>query len=225
MLDLIFTSDGKEYITPNQLVSDIRGELYDHGGRINLVELAKVIGVDLAHINTYLNDVLKGNKEIQSVLGQLVDSSYLIRIAGEINEKLSQQGQINISDLTIQYDLPADFLQSQVVEKNLGKIIFGKQDKNDSKVYFTESFISRTKAKIKGSLAGLTRPTPITSILNNIDISEKLFFSLFDQTALYGTLTGRMTGAQYIPNVYARTQVIFLNKCIILKFLFHLSYQ
>ncbi|CAH1114383.1 unnamed protein product [Psylliodes chrysocephalus] len=211
MLDLIFTSDGKEYITPNQLVSDIRGELYDHGGRINLVELAKVIGVDLAHINTYLNDVLKGNKEIQSVLGQLVDSSYLIRIAGEINEKLSQQGQINISDLTIQYDLPADFLQSQVVEKNLGKIIFGKQDKNDSKVYFTESFISRTKAKIKGSLAGLTRPTPITSILNNIDISEKLFFSLFDQTALYGTLTGRMTGAQYIPNVYARTQNEWVN--------------
>ncbi|KAG5873899.1 hypothetical protein JTB14_005510 [Gonioctena quinquepunctata] len=133
MLDLIFTSDGKEYLTPSQLVSDIRGELYDNGGRINLVELAKIIGVDLAHINTHLNEVLKGHKEIQSILGQLIDNSYIMRIAGEINEKLSQQGQINVSDLTIQYDLPADFLQHQVLEKNLGKIIFGKQDKNDPK--------------------------------------------------------------------------------------------
>uniref|UniRef100_A0A6P7GGM9 E3 UFM1-protein ligase 1 homolog n=1 Tax=Diabrotica virgifera virgifera TaxID=50390 RepID=A0A6P7GGM9_DIAVI len=206
MLDLIFTSDGKEYLTPAQLVSDIKGELYDHSGRINLVELAKIIGVDLAHINAHLNDVLKSNKDIQSVLGQLIDSSYIQRIAGEINEKLVQQGQISISDLTIQYDLPADFLQNQVVEKNLGKIIFGKQDKNDPKVFFTESFIARTKAKIKGALTGLTRPTPISSILNQIDISDKLFFSLFDQTVSYGSLTGRMAGAQYIPNVYARSQ-------------------
>ncbi|CAG9858858.1 unnamed protein product [Phyllotreta striolata] len=211
LLDLIFSSDGKEYITPSQLVSDIKGELYDHGGRINLVELAKIIGVDLAHINAHINDVLKGSKDVHAILGQLVDNSYIARIAGEINEKLTQQGQINISDLTIQYDLPADFLQSQIVEKNLGKIIFGKQDKNDPKVYFTESFIARTKAKIRGSLAGLTRPTPIASILNNTNISEKLFFSLFDQAALYGTLTGRMTGAQYIPNVYARSQNEWVN--------------
>lgn len=211
MLDLIFTSDGKEYLTPSQLTSDIKGELYDHGGRINLVELAKIIGVDLAHINAQLNDVLKNNKDVQFVLGQLIDSSYITRIAGEINEKLLQQGQVNISDLTIQYDLPADFLQSQVVEKNLGKIIYGKQDKNDSKVFFTESFIARTKAKIKGALAGLTRPTPISYILNQINISEKLFYSLFDQTSAYGTLTSRMAGAQYIPNVYARSQNEWVN--------------
>ncbi|XP_056648956.1 E3 UFM1-protein ligase 1 homolog [Diorhabda sublineata] len=211
MLDLIFTSDGKEYLTPSQLSSDIKGELYDHGGRINLVELAKIIGVDLAHINAQLNDVLKNNKDIQSVLGHLIDSSYITRIAGEINEKLLQQGQINIGNLTIQYDLPADFLQTQVVEKNLGKIIYGKQDKNDPKVFFTESFIARTKAKIKGALGGLTRPTPVSYILNQINISEKLFYSLFDQTSAYGTLTGRMAGSQYIPNVYARSQNEWVN--------------
>ncbi|KAJ8934335.1 hypothetical protein NQ314_013376 [Rhamnusium bicolor] len=136
MLDLIFTTDGKEYLTPAQLVNDIRGELYDSGGRINLVELAKLIGVDLAHINAHINEVLKGHKDIQSVLGQLIDSSYITRIAGEINEKLSQQGQINVSDLTLQYDLPADFLQQQVLEKNLGKLIFGKQDQNDPRIFF-----------------------------------------------------------------------------------------
>ncbi|KAJ8921680.1 hypothetical protein NQ315_010589 [Exocentrus adspersus] len=210
MIDLIFTSDGKEYLTPSQLISEIKGELYDNGGRVNLVELSKSLGVDLGHINAHINDILKGQKDIQSVLGQLIDSSYITRIAGEINEKLSQQGQINVSDLTIQYDLPADFLQ-QILEKNLGKLIFGKQDQNDPKVFFTESFIARSKAKIRGALAGLTRPTPVASILSHIGMSEKLFFSLFDQTSMFGSLTGRMAGAQYIPNVYARSQSEWVN--------------
>lgn len=207
VIDLIFTTDGKEYITPSQLVQDIRGELYVNGGRVNLVELAKSIGVDLNHITAHINEVLKGHKDIHSVLGQLIDNNYIVRIAGEINEKLSQQGQINVNDLTLQYDLPADFIQQNVLEKNLGKLIFGKQDKSDPRVFFTESFIARSKAKIRGALAGLTRPTPIPVILNHIDISEKLFFSLFDQTCAFGMLTGRMTGAQYIPNVYSRSQV------------------
>lgn len=147
IIDLIFTSDGKEYLTPDQLVRDIRGELYDAGGRISIVDLAKLIKVDLAHVNTHLSDFLKSNKDVHLVLGQLLENTYIQKLAEEINEKLSQQGQINISDLTIQYDLPADFLQQQVLEKNLGKLIFGKQDKNDPKVFFTginiyESFCS-----------------------------------------------------------------------------------
>lgn len=136
-IDLIFTNDGKEYLTPDQLVRDIRGELYDAGGRISLVDLARLIRVDLAHINTHLNEVLKGNKDIHNVLSQLIDNSYITKLAEEINEKLAQQGQINVGDLTIQYDLPAEFLQQQVLEKNLGKLIIGQQDNNDPRVFFT----------------------------------------------------------------------------------------
>lgn len=207
LIDLIFTTDGKEYLTPAQLVQDIKNELYDNGGRVNLVDIAKSLDVDLAHVNTHINDVLKGQKDMHLILGQLIDNSYILDIAAEINQKLQQQGQISVSDLTIQYDLPADFLQQQVLEKQLGKIIQAKQDKNDPKVFFTESFIARSKAKMKGALAGLTRPTPITIILAHIGLSEKLFFSLFDQVAMYGSLTSRLAGAQYVPHVYSRSQV------------------
>lgn len=211
MIDLIFTTDGKEYLTPTQLVSDIRAELYVNGGRINLTELAKTIGVDLSHITAHLNEVLKGHRDIHSLLGQLIDNTYIMRIAGEINEKLQQQGQISINDLTIQYDLPAEFLQQYVLEKHLGKLIFGQQDKSDPRVFFTDSFIARSKAKIKGALAGLTRPTPVSAILSQINLTEKLFFSLFDQVTAAGSLTSRLTGSQYVPNVYSRSQVNILN--------------
>lgn len=206
LIELIFTSDGKEYLTPAQLVTDIQNELYVSGGRIDHAELAKIIGVDFGNISAHLNDVLKSRKDIHHVLGQLIDSTYITRIAGEINEKLQQQGQINVGELTITYDLPAEFLQQQVLEKHLGSLIFGRQDQNDPKVFFTESFIARSKAKIKGALAGLTRPTPISSILSQIGLSEKLFFTLFDQTSMYGSLTSRLPGSQYIPNCYSRSQ-------------------
>lgn len=209
IIDVIFTVDGKEFLTPQQLVQDIRNELYVNGGRIDLVELAKIIGVDLSHVNTHLKDVLKGQKEIHSVLGQLIDNSYIARIAGEINEKLIQNGQINVSDLTIQYDLNGEFIQQQVIEKHLGKLIHAKQDSSDPRIFFTQSFIARCKAKVRGALAGLTKPTPVATIVNHIGISEKLFFSLYDQTSMYGTLTSRVVGAQYIPNVYARSQVSY----------------
>lgn len=207
LIDLVFTTDGKEYMTSAQLISEIRGELYVNGGRINYADLVKSIGVDLNHITTHVNEVLKGHKDVFSVLGQLIDTTYIVRIAGEINEKLLQQGQINVNDLTIQYDLPAEFLQQQVIEKHLGKIILGKQDPSDPRVIFTEGFISRTKAKISGALAGLTMPTPISAIISHLGITEKLFFSLFDQVSSYGSLTSRMIGSQYIPNAYSRTQV------------------
>lgn len=61
-----------------------------------------------------------------------------------------------------------------------------------------------------GALAALTRPTTVTSILGPIEMTEKIFFSLFDQVAKYGSLTSRLAGAHYIPNVYARSQVIKL---------------
>lgn len=207
LLDVIFTCDGKEYITPQHLIQEISGEIYVQGGRVNLVELAKILNVDLAHISNHVPDVLRQNKNIHLILGQLIDDTYIIRIASEINEKLSQVGQISVSDLTIQYDLPAEFLQHNVIEKQLGRFIHGRQDPTDPKVFFTEAFIARSKAKIRGALAGITKPTPVNAILSQIGLQDKLFFSLFDECAKFGNLTSRLQGAQYIPYVYTRSQV------------------
>lgn len=206
LLDLIFTTDGKEYLTPSQLVQDIHGEVYDNGGRANLIELAKAINVDLAHITAHVNKVTHGHN-IHNILGQLIGHNYVTKIAGEINQKLAQQGQLNVSDLTIQYDLPAEFVQQHVIEKYLGKLIYGEQDKNDPKVYYTEVFIARSRARIRGILMGLTRPTPVSVILNHLGLSDKLFYSLFEQVSSCGTLTNRLPSALFIPNVFSRSQV------------------
>lgn len=76
------------------------------------------------------NKIALENPNVHFILGQLIDEDYITYIAQEINEKLSQKGEISVNDLTEQFDLPSDFLQTDVLEKHLGKIIKGRQDRS-----------------------------------------------------------------------------------------------
>lgn len=205
LIDVIFTTDGKEYLTPQQLTKEIKDELYVHGGRINTVDLAKELNVDLSQINNCVGDIVKG-KEVQLVSGYLIAHYYLEKVAREVNEKLQLQGQISVGELTLQYDLPAELLQHNVLEKYLGKIIIGKQDPSEPRTFYTEEYITRTKAKIRGALMGLLKPTPVAVIVNHCNLADRLFLSLFDQINAPGVLTGRQAGALYVPSCYTKSQ-------------------
>ncbi len=139
-------------------------------------------------------------------LGQLISTDYINRTASEINEKLIQFGEINVSELTIFYDLPSDFLLNEIIEKNLGKLIFGKQDSSNPRLIYTEAYIVRCKSKIRGALAAITKPTPISAILSQSGIQERMFFSLVNEVNLLGSITSRSVAGQYIPHIFTKTQ-------------------
>uniref|UniRef100_A0A1B6D5T8 E3 UFM1-protein ligase 1 homolog n=1 Tax=Clastoptera arizonana TaxID=38151 RepID=A0A1B6D5T8_9HEMI len=209
LLEVYFTTDGKEYITPQQLTKEIKDELYVQNGRINLVELARILNVDLSQISNQVAEIERGHG-YTVVLGQLIDKKYIGHIAEEINERLIQQGQVTIPELTRVYDLPSDFLQS-VVEKQLGKTINAKQDKQDSHTFYTDAFVTRNKAIVRGALIAATKPTPVTAILNQCNISEGTFNSVIDSLIeakqIAGILTGRQSGAAtFVPHIYSKAQ-------------------
>ncbi|CAG5101351.1 Similar to AAEL003536: E3 UFM1-protein ligase 1 homolog (Aedes aegypti), partial [Cotesia congregata] len=179
LLSVLFTADGKEYITPQHLEKEIRDELYMSGGRIDLVKLTKILNVDFTQVSKIATEIEKHDKGVRILLGQLIDQSYVTKIVTEINDKLNQVGHINIAELTVHYDLPADFLQS-LTEKALGKSIQGQQDKQDPKFFYTDNFIARNKCKIRGALAAITIPTPLSAIIGQSNVPERIFFSIFD---------------------------------------------
>ncbi|XP_017466848.1 PREDICTED: E3 UFM1-protein ligase 1 homolog isoform X1 [Rhagoletis zephyria] len=211
LLEAFFTNDGKEYITPEQLEREVQDELYVNGGRINLVEVSKTLNVDLSRIEEIGSRIAESDTEIYFKLGQLISEQYITRIAEEINERLSQKGEITISDLAQQFDLPSDFLQHDVVEKHLGKIIRGRQDPANPRVFFTQAYIQRCKAKIRGALKAITRPTNVATILQQINVQEKIFHSLFDEIAPAGNVTSKQPNAQYIPHIYTKMQADWVN--------------
>ncbi|CAB0028617.1 unnamed protein product [Trichogramma brassicae] len=210
LLNVIFTNDGKEYVTPQHLAQEIKDELFVHGGRIDLAQLAKILNVDLSQISKASAEIEKHDRGIKILLGQLIDKTYMNKISEEINDKLNQNGFINVVDLTLHYDLPADFIQS-TIEKELGKTIFGKQDSQDPKIIYNQEYIARNEAKIRGALSALTRPTPISAILGQCAVPERIFFSILenlqDKKQIPGVVSGKQgSNSIYVPTIYSKGQ-------------------
>uniref|UniRef100_A0A8B9TAA0 E3 UFM1-protein ligase 1 n=1 Tax=Anas platyrhynchos TaxID=8839 RepID=A0A8B9TAA0_ANAPL len=208
-LEVVHTLDGKEYVTPAQICREIRDELHVSGGRVNIVDLQQIINVDLLHIENRANDIVKSDKTIQLVLGQLIND-YLDQLAEEINDKLQETGQVTISELCKAYDLPGDFL-TQVLSRRLGRIIHGRLDQENRGVIFTEAFVSRHRARIRGLFSAITRPTPISNLITRYGFQEHLLYSVLEELVNAGRLKGTVVGgkqdkAVFVPDIYARTQ-------------------
>lgn len=209
-LEVVHTLDGKEYITPAQISKEMRDELHVRGGRVNIVDLQQVINVDLTHIENRISDIVKSEKHVHLVLGQLIDENYLDQLAEEVNDKLQESGQVTISELCKTYDLPGNFL-TQALTQRLGKIINGHIDLDNRGVIFTEAFVTRHKARIRGLFSAITRPTAVNSLISKYGFQEQLLYSVLEELVNCGRLRGTVVGgrqdkAVFIPDIYSRTQ-------------------
>lgn len=211
LISIYYTTDGKEYVTPEQLTKEIQDELYVQGGRVDIADLVDILSVDYNVITKQATGLASSDPNIRFVMGQLISKHYMDSIAEEINEKLQQEGTASITHLVKHYDLPEEFL-SEIVVRRLGTVIQGQLDSNDSSVLFTEAFVARHRAHVRGVLSGITRPTQVVSLLSQHGFQETLFFSVAEKLIEMGRIPGILTGNQqvhrsvYIPNIYSQTQ-------------------
>ena len=139
------------------------------GGRIELPELANLLNIDFSQVEQQANHLVKSDNRLFLVLGQLINASYLDRIAEEINDKLQLEGTVSVSVITKDYNLPSDFVFEQITAR-LGSIIEGFQDESNPKVIVTQSYVARNRAKIRAVLRAITIPTSVQSICNKYGI-------------------------------------------------------
>ncbi|TRY68005.1 hypothetical protein DNTS_007254 [Danionella cerebrum] len=208
-LEVVHTLDGKEYVTPAQISREIRDELYMHRGRINVVDLQKILNVDLVHVEGRASEIARTDRATQLVLGQLIDETYLDGLAEEVNDKLQEAGRVNISELCKIYDLPGDFLIEEL-NARLGRVIQGQIDPNQRGVIFTQAFLSRHKARVCGIFSAITRPTQISSLLH-LGFQENLLYSVLEELVNCGRLKGSVVGVRqdkslYVPDIYSKAQ-------------------
>ncbi|XP_026946072.1 E3 UFM1-protein ligase 1 isoform X2 [Globicephala melas] len=168
------------------------------------------INVDLTHIENRIGDIVKSERHVQLVLGQLIDENYLDRLAEEVNDKLQESGQVTISELCKTYDLPGNFL-TQALTQRLGRIINGHIDLDNRGVIFTEAFVARHKARIRGLFSAITRPTAVNSLISKYGFQEQLLYSVLEELVNSGRLRGTVVGgrqdkAVFVPDIYSRTQ-------------------
>ncbi|OQV20764.1 E3 UFM1-protein ligase 1 [Hypsibius exemplaris] len=215
LLDVVYTTDGKEYITPQQLVREIREEMFVNGGRVNVVDIAQALNVDLSHVETAAKDLMKTDSSLQFVLGQLISADYVTSLADEINEKLQEKGVVDISDMTVVFDLPADFILG-VVGSNLGTRIHGQRDLSNPRVLLTDWLIARHRAILRGALNASSRPVSVQSLVKEHSLNERLTSVVVEELISLGEISGILSGkgskdkSTFIPHIYTTAQTAWI---------------
>uniref|UniRef100_A0A3B1K2F5 E3 UFM1-protein ligase 1 n=1 Tax=Astyanax mexicanus TaxID=7994 RepID=A0A3B1K2F5_ASTMX len=175
--------------------------------RAQFADSAQLINVDLVHVESRAIEVSKQDRGTHLILGQLIDK-YLDQLAEEVNDKLQEVGQVNTAELCKTYDLPGDFLTQELCGR-VGRIIDGQVDEFNRGVIFTQAFICRQTARIRGVFSALT-PTPVSALISVFGFHENLLYvleELVNSGRLKGTVVGgRQDKAVYIPEIYSRTQ-------------------
>ena len=74
----------------------------------------------------------------------------------------------SLGDLAIQYSLSHDLLLS-VISARLGKLLHGELLNS---MLYTQAYMERLKAQLRGALRGTTAPVSITTLLRCIQLDE-----------------------------------------------------
>ena len=210
LINVLFTNDGKEYLTADHLKYEIEGELYAAGGRISIPDLVSILNVDYSYAEATANQIARNSGgEINIVLGQLVSRYYKDNLASEIDLHLQETGSLSIGDLSKQYDLPADFLVN-LIQERLDTLIQGQFD-NDARIIYTHDYIARYESKIIGIFSAITRSIALQTIINRYNISDKMLTSTLDKLFAKKRILGIVSGPTFIPDIYSKNQQEYVN--------------
>ena len=84
-----------------------------------------------------------------------------------------------ILSLDQKYHSSLQFLRSTFAPR-LGSIIHGQIDSFDQNVIYTRAFLSRHRARVTGATRGVTRPTPVATLLQAVGCEPRIFFAVLD---------------------------------------------
>lgn len=183
---LLFTLDGKEYVTEKQLEKEIRDEIIYSGGRLKRIDLETLLNVDISHIERLTNQM----KEFDIISGEILTQDYLDSIYEEIKETLQESGILNLSILSERYNLPTEYLIQQINKK-------GGMKMSQSTLY-TSIYIEREKSKMKGFLSSIVHPTLIGEIRKEFLLFDEILKDLLKEKKINGIVSKEY----FIPKIY-----------------------
>jgi len=204
LIKLLFTQDGKEYLTYRQLEREIMDELLARGGRASLVDIHDAINVDLSHVQDKVNEILAHDSSLQRFEAQILTKEYLDGVAEEINTALQEVGQIATSELAKKYEFTTAFFE-EVMKPRCG-VNNVMQGQIEGGMLYTQAYIQRQKARVRGLMTAITRPVPVATLLCTYQIQEKLFNSVVNDLVASGRLKGSIQSREWVPAIFLKHQ-------------------
>lgn len=208
LVQLIFTRSGKEYLTPKHLIVEVEDELLARGGRVNIIDLPDALNVALNYIEDAVPHVVKEDKSVRLIRGELLTDYYLASVAEEVNDGLasSESGTDDVGSIATRYSLPVDLIR-QVIQKHQGTIIHSKFDP-ESGVIRSAASVARQEAAARGLLRAVTAPTSLADIASTRELPQTLLHQMATEMLQHGLITGSIEGkssrAVFIPDVFVK---------------------
>ncbi|KAL5716892.1 hypothetical protein ACHQM5_009999 [Ranunculus cassubicifolius] len=213
--DLLHTVSGKEYITPDQLRLEMETEI-KKSGRISLIDLADVIGVDLYHIEIQSKQILANDDGLMFNQGEIIAQSYWDGVAQDINERLQECSQIALAELAAQLNIGSELISS-ILETRLGTIVKGRLEGGQ---LYTPAYVARVSAMVRGATRAVTVPTNLSIVWNSLQqllqdvdgangiaVEGTFFQSLFNGLVKEGEILGSVrAGVHWTPSIFAHAQ-------------------
>ncbi|KAM1148907.1 hypothetical protein ACFX2B_029264 [Malus domestica] len=213
--ELLHTVTGKEYITPDQLRSEISAEV-GKLGRVSLIDLADTTGVDLYHVEKQAQHVVLDDPGLMLIQGEIISQSYWDSVAEEVNDRLQECSQIALAELAAQLHVSSEMVAS-VLEPRLGTLVKGRLEGGQ---LYTPAYVARVTAMVRGAARGIAVPTNLSllwsslqQLLQEMDgasgvaVEGSFFQSLFNGLIKEGEILGSLrAGVHWTPNVFAIAQ-------------------
>ncbi|CAF1259339.1 unnamed protein product [Rotaria magnacalcarata] len=213
LLNVIYTTDGKDIITEQRLIREILDEIYANGGRINIVDLAQHLRIDLSYIENKIGDVCKEDSTLQFTLGQFISADYTNRLIEEITDILLERGLIAFSELIRQFDLPTEYLNSILTNRIIGSS--QHNIKYESGTLYTENYVRLQQNILIGYLQGALLPLRVNELIKNTCINENLVQNLIVNLIRENRINGNLIGTTkensiFYPKLYTDAQAKYI---------------
>ncbi|KAH7721891.1 Protein C06G3.9 [Aphelenchoides avenae] len=203
-IDIVVTTDSKEYVTKKHLVTEVRNECIASDGRAALTDLALRLNIELDHIENAAAVITKQSDSFVLCNGELISREHIDNLCMRLNAQLDEVGQLSTLQLTKQWDLPTDILHNYLIPE-LGRKIHAVR--HDDQLY-TQRFLGVQRTKLRAVLLALTKPVSLQSIFNHLRVSQQLFQRLWSELDDAKQVPGRVVGSKsslkslYVPRVY-----------------------
>ncbi|CAI9105271.1 OLC1v1004161C1 [Oldenlandia corymbosa var. corymbosa] len=213
--DLLHTTSGKEYITPEQLRKEI-GEEIKKLGRVSVIDLADITGVDLYHVEKQAEHLVSNDPNLMLVNGEIITNSYWDGVAEEINERLQECSQIVLAEIAAQLQVGSELVLS-ILEPRVGTLIKGRLEGGQ---LYTPAYVARVNAMVRGAARGVFVPLNLPALWNSLQgllaetdgasgvaVEGSFFQSLFNGLVKEGEILGSLrAGVHWTPTVFAVAQ-------------------
>jgi hypothetical protein len=199
--ELLHSANGREYITRQRLRDEVLSAVDAAGGRLPLVDLPSVLGVDLAHCQRAAQEAVTSSHgkllPLPSSSGELLTTGYFDGLAAEVAVALGETGMIDLATLARRVGLGVDLVRQALQQRS--DIHGGRLEGG---VLYTDAYRARVKATLRGTLRGATTPLQLQVLRKD----TKLTMTLVDELLAERAVAGKVSGALWLPESYIKAQ-------------------